>query len=351
MTSASQSPVQVAVGDLQSGRFADAEKALRKVLAQQPDHFDVQHLLGMALLQQGKATESVSFLLKATKLKPDDFGANYNLGCALIALGQHHRALAFHQKAITLDPRSVWAQLNYGISLAGSAQPLAAITQFEYALTLDESLPAAWDNLAKACHEAGNLDRALVAYQKAAVLDPLRGLSHFNLGVIFTALKRFDDAQASYRQALSLQPDFVDAGINLANLLFEAKQIEAAVHVLSDLYARVPDAPMLRGLLLHMKMHGCHWTGIESMLKQIDKDVKKHQLTVQPFAYQGWAESEAMLKKAAQVYSKAMHPGQVRPGVQIKAKEKINIGYVSGEFRHQATALLHHDEWPLAARL
>jgi Tfp pilus assembly protein PilF len=81
-------------------------------------------------------------------------------------------------------------------------------------------LPDTWFNLAVLQRKAGRFDAALASYQQA--LD--RGVSqpeevHLNRGVIYSDyLRRDADAAAELRAALSLNPTFVPALLNLANL-------------------------------------------------------------------------------------------------------------------------------------
>jgi tetratricopeptide (TPR) repeat protein len=81
-------------------------------------------------------------------------------------------------------------------------------------------LPDTWFNLAVLQRKAGRFDAALASYQQA--LD--RGISqpeevHLNRGVIYSdCLRRDEAAAAELRAALSLNPDYVPALLNLANL-------------------------------------------------------------------------------------------------------------------------------------
>jgi Tfp pilus assembly protein PilF len=80
--------------------------------------------------------------------------------------------------------------------------------------------PDTWFNLAVLQRKAGRFDAALASYQEA--LD--RGISrpeevHLNRGVIYSdCLRRDEAAAAELRAALALNPRFVPALLNLANL-------------------------------------------------------------------------------------------------------------------------------------
>jgi tetratricopeptide (TPR) repeat protein len=92
-------------------------------------------------------------------------------------------------------------------------------------------LPNTWYNLARLQRQAGRYDAALASYQQA--LD--RGVSepeevHLNRGVIYSdCLHQNDAAERELQAALALNPDYVPALLNLANLREDfGKQAEAS---------------------------------------------------------------------------------------------------------------------------
>jgi tetratricopeptide (TPR) repeat protein len=98
-------------------------------------------------------------------------------------------------------------------------------------------LPDTWYNLARVQRQAGRFDAALASYQQA--LD--RGVAepeevHLNRGVIYSDCLRQDDAaERELQAALRLNPNYVPALLNLANLREDfGKQAEA-----SAIYARI----------------------------------------------------------------------------------------------------------------
>lgn len=70
---------------------------------------------------------------------------------------------------------------------------------------------------------SGDLDSAMMLYQKAIVLDPLYADPHNDLGVIYESEGDIERAQKSYLEAVKIDPSFLSAYTNLA-LLYENKR-------------------------------------------------------------------------------------------------------------------------------
>ena len=93
----------------QAGRLAEAERIYRQVLAQQPNHADALHLLGVLAVQAGRLDAAVELIRRAIRLKPDLAGAHVNLGNVLKEHGETrrgHRVLSAGHSAQTRFCRS-----------------------------------------------------------------------------------------------------------------------------------------------------------------------------------------------------------------------------------------------------
>jgi predicted O-linked N-acetylglucosamine transferase (SPINDLY family) len=164
-----------------AGRFAEAEKIYRQVLAQQPNHADALHSLGLLAASGGQMGTAVELIGQAVRLKPDDAVAQSDLGAALKGVGRTDEAIASLQKAVGLKPDLVDAQYNLGNALK----------------------------------DARRLDESIVAYHQAIRLKPDYGMAHNNLGNVLMEVGRLDDAVAAYRRATALGTRYITAHDNL----------------------------------------------------------------------------------------------------------------------------------------
>ena len=76
--------------------------------------------------------------------------------------------------------------------------------------------------------EVGRLDDAEASYRQAIALKPDYAEAYNNLGVTLKELGRLDDAEAGYRQAIALKPGYAEAHYNLGNTFRELGMIEDA---------------------------------------------------------------------------------------------------------------------------
>lgn len=77
--------------------------------------------------------------------------------------------------------------------------------------------------------QANRLDAGIDYISRALQLDGRNPVFHYNLALAYQAAGNRESAIASYRRALGLRSDYVDALVNLGNLLINKGEIEEAV--------------------------------------------------------------------------------------------------------------------------
>jgi Flp pilus assembly protein TadD len=106
---------------------------------------------------------------------------------------------------------------------------------------------------------AAALERAIDEYVAAQELNADRPEAHSNLASLFAREKRFAEAKTELTTALSLDPSFTPAAVNLADLDREWGREAEGERVLRDAIARSPNDASLQhafGLLLIREGHG-----------------------------------------------------------------------------------------------
>ena len=87
--------------------------------------------------------------------------------------------------------------------------------------------PFSWKVLAAALKQSGRVDESIVASQKSVQLDPQDAEAHYNLGIVMQELERLDEAEESYKKALTLKPDH-KAYNNLGIVMQELGKLDEA---------------------------------------------------------------------------------------------------------------------------
>lgn len=138
---------------------------------------------------------------------------------------QSTAALQAMQEAVRIDPKSVMYRDGLGVLLLDLGRPDEAIEQFRKAVDLDEKFANGWFHLGTAQAVQGKWQEAVESYRVAISLPTLTvpDLAQQNLGFALYNLKRYREAEAAFRLALSLDPEMQAAYYHLG-LLFTAEQ-------------------------------------------------------------------------------------------------------------------------------
>jgi len=180
-----------------------------------------------ALIKEKKYQEAEAALTALLKDSPDNPSYSFERGKARQGLGDNPGALADYERVIQLAPNhgAVFSQRagfreNVLKDLPGA---IADYTQ------LARVLPGNWSPLfqrGRALEKAGAFKEALADLDRSIALKSDYGPAHVGRGVVLEFLGREDEAAASYRRALEVQPKNAAAKKNLDAIL--ARQSGAA---------------------------------------------------------------------------------------------------------------------------
>lgn len=86
-----------------------------------------------------------------------------------------------------------------------------------------------------------NHDKAIVALQRCAQLQPQNAVVYFELGRNYFALKDYPQALSNYEKAHQLKPDHVWSLVGMYDVLYEQKSFVSAIPVVEKIAAVKPD--------------------------------------------------------------------------------------------------------------
>ena len=121
---------------------------------------------------------------------------------------------------------------NQGVDRYDAGDLEGAIAAYEKALEIDPKYHMAWNGLGNALKDLGRYTEAIAAYEKALEIDPKFDHAWYNLGVSLGYLGRYNEAIAALEKALEIYPKYHHAWNNLGNALHNLGRYNEAIAAL-----------------------------------------------------------------------------------------------------------------------
>jgi len=312
-------------------------------------NLDILFNIAIECAQNNRLEQAIGILNELALFKEKDPGIFYSLGCIYSLKNEHFKALAFYDQVLGLDPKDCAALINKGASLNELKRYEEALIPLDRVIALNPALAEAWSNKGTALNELKRYEEALAHYNKALELNPAYIEAWSNKGVTLTELKRYEEALSHYDKALELNPNDAETWSNKGTALNELKRYEAAAKCFQEVITVNPQFPFGKGMLMHAKLHACDWHGIDDLYRSICQDISDNKKSADPFGFQGICDDEGLLKKCAEIFSLLKFPPLENLHLRQAPSDhsKIRLGYLCGEFREQATAILMTELWEL----
>ena len=362
----------------QDARLDDADRLYREILAGAPDHADALGLLGLLQAQRGRYQAAAELLSRAVAADPSNPAALYNLGnvlkelkefekaigcydqalaaggddagtlnnraCVLFDLGRFDEALAGHERVIALQPARPGAHINRGNALLALSRFDEALSSYRRALTLSPDHPDALFGHAKALTNLLRYEEALASYSRTIAVDPRHADAHADTGHLLFQLGRYREALTAYDRAIGTAPNLAHAHKGRGDTLFKLGRGEDACAAYDKALFADPNMEYLEGTRHLTKMYVCDWSGLESERKNLISAVMRGRPAANPFAFLMIGETPSDQLVCARAYAAAKYPPSPVPMWGERSPHaKIRLGYLSGEFREQATGYLTAD--------
>lgn len=207
---------------LREGQGAEAERAYREVLKEDPNNPDLYDGLGSALFMQGHVKEAVESFDRAVKMSPKKPSFRINRGLAYMAVGRYADAEQDFQLAdasTNADDRLA-AAINRGRLRQLQGDYPGAEEQFTIALARDPASFAARVGRGVAREGRGDFAAAAEDYLEAVRLQPRSADANLRLGLALLELKKAPLGCRYLERAVEIDPTG-DVGAK-ARLILEA---------------------------------------------------------------------------------------------------------------------------------
>jgi len=326
------------------GRLEDALVAYARVLAMQPGNVVALTNRGLALRALNRQSEAVEAYERALVAAPDHVEARYNLAVALMDLARPAQALAHFEEVLAARGGDAELLNNRGVALWNLKRPAEALASLDAALALEPDFTQAMGNRALALKDMGRLADAQESLDELLRREPGNAVAWNTRGTVMREMKRFDEAVADFGRAIALRPTYAEALNNRGYTQWaDLHQYAPALADLERALALDPEHPYALGEVLHLKMYGGDWHGLDGHIAAVTEGVRLGQRVVRPFVFQAISGEPEDLQACSRIWARDQYAeivGEPHERAPRAGQPRIRIGYVSGEFREQATAIL-----------
>jgi len=155
----------------------------------------------------------------------------------------YHNAETLWTDTLAKNPDSWSAHNNLGVELLRKGQLDDAMIHFQKTLAIKSDYAEAENNLGNVFFGKGQMDDAVAHYQKALEIKPDYASAHNNLGNVFLRRGELNQSIAHYLKAIEIKPDLAEAHNNLGLAYREEGKLEEAIrHYQRALVLRPDDA-------------------------------------------------------------------------------------------------------------
>jgi tetratricopeptide (TPR) repeat protein len=188
-------------------RFPEAERELRQVLSQDPDHTEALTLLAACQTEQHRHDEALQTIQYAHGLRPDDDRILFYFGYVLLHLNREPEAEEKLSAAIQIDPfQSTYFALLAQIRLTMKRYE-EALTTADHGLTIDPEDTLCLNVRAAALVKLKRADEAFATIANSLEQEPENSYTHSNFGWTKLESGQYREALDHFREALRLNPE------------------------------------------------------------------------------------------------------------------------------------------------
>jgi tetratricopeptide (TPR) repeat protein len=246
-----------------SASWEESRALYEAILAKHPDSAEAHYGLGRVRAARHDLKGAVESFRQACELFPDYGPAHYALALSYRSLGQadeSHKEFALYDKSKAGAPLagdrlldevsslnlSALHQVQLGKDLEQAGQLEQAAAAHEKALLIDPQLVQAHINLISLYGRLGQLGKAEEHYRAAVQLNPNSAESYYDYGVLLFSQRKYEQGEEAFRKALEINPLYPEAHNNLGYLLEQQGKLSEAMEHFREAIKNKPDYRLAR---------------------------------------------------------------------------------------------------------
>jgi len=242
-------------------------------------------------------------------------------------------AIAAFERALKLLPGHPGLLINLGVQLDTAGHPDRAESCYREVLQRRPNELAALANLAQLLFGQERLAEALPVYDRIVAVAPQAPAEIWNNRGVCQRRVRDSGAEASFRHALSLNPDSPQVLANLGFLLCEQRRFDDARPLLERARSLDPSRLQVAAQLLDLDLQFAAWSDFESKRSAVIAGVERlgsqRGQTVPPFAFLSICDDPELQLKVAMSF--AWPPIQMHAS-PVTARLPLRVGFAATAF-------------------
>jgi protein O-GlcNAc transferase len=318
----------------EAGRLRQADRLYRRILADNPDHADCLHLLGLVAHQTGRSEEALQLIERAIALNDGDPDVHNDIAGIYQSLGRFDRAVRHCRNALALNPFSAAVRINLARALHAQGDLAEAVTHYRELLRSSPDSADCHFNLALALCEQGNVAAAIMHYLRVLALRPDHAEAHAGLGHALATQGQWKAAIGHYRASLAARPDADEALNALGDALAMTGELTRAVEAVQRAAGLQPDLARAHANLAYLRRQACDWTNFDRDAERVLSLVRRGARDIPPFLTLMLPVTPDDRLLAARRWSEGIACG-ISPLSHSRgaAERPIRLGYLSHDFR------------------
>ncbi|WP_040208362.1 tetratricopeptide repeat protein [Neobacillus jeddahensis] len=228
------------------GLYEVCERKLLKAKEILPDEIIIDFALGELYSEQGEVIKAMNAYETVLMEESEIAGVNINgrMADLLSASGAFEEALGFYDKAL-VQKLEINTLFGYAFTALQAGYNRTAIEKFLELKELDPEYHSLYLHLAKAYEREEELENSLFAIKEGIKQDDFNKELFFFGGKMSIKLGKVEEAEQYFRDALALDPGFMEAAITLNKLFFQQERYEDVVELISQLDIVGDEEPQL----------------------------------------------------------------------------------------------------------
>ncbi|GAB4244142.1 MAG: hypothetical protein Kow0049_33950 [Stanieria sp.] len=179
-----------------------AAQCYRQAIKLKSDFLAAYQRLGEILASQEKSRQLINLFRQGVKFNPDNPQFHFCLGQILAAQQQWEQASVQFRKTIELDDHFVLAHYSWGLVLTQQQKWTKAIAAYQKAIALQANYWEAYYQLGNVFSQLQQWQEAIAAYQNVGQINANYVPAYLQLGKIFCHLEQYQSALSCYQTAL-----------------------------------------------------------------------------------------------------------------------------------------------------